>query len=175
MNVTLLGTGSSAGVPEIGCHCAVCCSKNPRNRRTRVSILVETGSANILIDTSPDLYQQALREGISRVDAVLYTHFHADHTAGIDDLRAFCRLNDAPLDVYADAATFKDLTHRFSYVFSDKPAHAWYRPALTPHVITEDMQAFTAGGGQNSAVYSTAWQLPLPWASVSVILPIPRM
>ncbi len=94
MQLTILGAGSSAGTPAIGCQCDTCTSDNPRNKRTRCSSIITLDSGeNILIDTGPDLRLQALREGITHVDAVLYTHTHADHIHGIDDLRAFCQIN----------------------------------------------------------------------------------
>jgi phosphoribosyl 1,2-cyclic phosphate phosphodiesterase len=94
MQLTILGAGSSAGTPALGCTCATCVSTDPRNKRTRCSSVVTLDDGRvILIDTSPDLRQQALREKLLRVDAVLYTHTHADHLHGIDDLRAFCQIN----------------------------------------------------------------------------------
>ncbi|ABE49764.1 putative hydrolase protein [Methylobacillus flagellatus KT] len=92
MRLTMLGVGSSAGTPVIGCQCATCVSDNPKNKRSRCSSLITLSNGkNILIDTGPDIRLQALREGISHIDAVLYTHTHADHLHGIDDLRAFCQ------------------------------------------------------------------------------------
>lgn len=89
MNILFLGTGTSTGVPQIGCSCAVCTSPDPRNKRLRSSVYVEAAGTRILLDSSPDLRQQALRENITDVDAVLYTHAHVDHVGGFDDLRAF--------------------------------------------------------------------------------------
>ncbi len=137
MKVTMLGCGSSAGVPFIACNCPVCTSKNPKNTRTRVSILIESEGKNILIDTSPDLRQQALREGIARIDAVLYTHEHADHVMGIDELRSFNHLSGGAIPVYADETTLKSLQTRFAYAFMEKPENLWYRPCLTPHPFVE--------------------------------------
>src|SRR4051812_24921880 len=106
MRVTVLGCGSSAGVPFIGCDCPVCTSTEPKNKRTRVSVFVETDEGvNLLIDSSPDLRQQALQNNIRRVDAVLYTHDHADHAHGIDDLRAFNVLANKSLPIYGNAKT----------------------------------------------------------------------
>jgi len=138
MKVTLLGCGSSTGVPVIGCDCKVCTSDNPRNKRTRVSVLVETGGMNLLIDSSPDLRQQALRHAIRRVDAVLYTHEHADHAHGIDELRSFNYLSDSALPVYGSAESLGLLQKRFAYAFlSDKP-EIWYRPWLIPHTLPDE-------------------------------------
>jgi len=99
--LTILGVGSSAGTPVVGCNCETCLSINPKNKRTRCSSLIKLNSGeHILIDTSPDLRFQSLRESISRVDAVLYTHTHADHLHGIDDLRAFCHLHKMQIPIY---------------------------------------------------------------------------
>jgi phosphoribosyl 1,2-cyclic phosphate phosphodiesterase len=136
MKVTVLGCGNSAGVPMIGCTCKVCTSDNPKNNRTRVSVFVEVGGLRLLIDSSPDLRQQALRNGISRVDAVLYTHEHADHAHGIDDLRSFNYMSDEPLPVYSNAETIKALQQRFNYAFLPKDA-IWFRPSLIPHVLPD--------------------------------------
>lgn len=137
MRVTMLGCGSSGGVPLIGCDCAVCTSKNPKNKRLRVSVLVETGAKNILIDTSPDLRQQALRHNIRRIDAVLYTHDHADHTHGLDDLRSFNYLSGDSLPLYGDAHTMEGVKRRFPYAFLPKPENVWYRPSLTTNILPD--------------------------------------
>ena len=116
--LTVLGSGTSMGVPTLGCDCAVCRSGDPRDRRTRPSVVIEFAGKAVLIDTSPDFYAQALRERISRVDAVFYTHTHADHILGIDDLRPFSYFHKpAKLPLYArpDAAAF--LRKMFSYIF----------------------------------------------------------
>ena len=101
MNILFLGTGTSTGVPQIGCSCAVCTSPDPRNKRLRSSIYVEASGTRILLDSSPDLRQQALRENITDLDAVLYTHAHVDHIGGFDDLRAFCWRRAGGLPMYA--------------------------------------------------------------------------
>src|ERR687885_994070 len=104
MRVVFLGTATSYGVPQVGCRCPTCTSPDPKNKRTRSSVLVETGvGARLLLDSGPDLRTQALREGVTRVDAVLYTHFHADHTAGIDDLKAFNAALGTVLPCFGDA------------------------------------------------------------------------
>jgi len=120
----------------IGCQCPVCTSKNPKNKRSRVSVLIEIKGKNLLIDTSPDLRDQMLREGVSRVDAVLYTHDHADHTHGIDDLRSFNYLSNASIPIYADQATYDSLCMRFGYAFASVP-EIWYRPSLTAHILPD--------------------------------------
>ena len=136
MRVTMLGCGHSGGVPLIGCDCAICTSKNPKNTRKRVSILIEVNNINILVDTSPDLHQQALDNNIRRIDAVLYTHDHADHTHGIDELRSFNYLSGKEIPVFSNESTLNLLKQRFSYVFKEKPENLWFRPCLMPHVIS---------------------------------------
>jgi hypothetical protein len=116
--LTVLGSGTSMGVPTLGCDCAVCRSTDPHDKRTRPSVMIEYGGKVVLIDTTPDFYAQAVRERITRVDAVLYTHAHADHILGIDDLRPLSyRHKPAKLPLYArpDAAAF--LRRMFSYIF----------------------------------------------------------
>jgi phosphoribosyl 1,2-cyclic phosphate phosphodiesterase len=117
MKVTFLGTGTSHGVPMIGCECATCRSSDPRDRRLRPSIFIETGGARLLVDAGPDLRAQALRHGISRVDAILFTHGHADHILGIDDVRAFNAAERGAMPCYGDAATLADIRQTFWYVF----------------------------------------------------------
>jgi phosphoribosyl 1,2-cyclic phosphate phosphodiesterase len=121
VKLTFLGTGTSFGVPQIGCGCAVCHSHDPRDQRTRVGAAIETdGGAVILIDTPPELRLQLIRADIGRVDAVLYTHGHADHTHGIDDLRAITARRDVHLPMYGSAETLEDLATKFLYIFDDR-------------------------------------------------------
>jgi phosphoribosyl 1,2-cyclic phosphate phosphodiesterase len=117
LKVTILGCGTSTGVPIVQCKCAVCLSKDPKNRRLRASAWIQVQGKNILIDTSTDLREQALRAKIPRVDAVLYTHPHADHIHGIDELRSFNFFQKEAIPIYGNAWTCEDLTHRFSYIF----------------------------------------------------------
>ncbi len=120
MKLTFLGTGTSFGVPQVGCGCAVCRSSDPRDKRTRVGALVETDEgARLLIDTPPELRLQLIAAGVDRVDAVLLTHDHADHTHGIDDTRALSQRRDAPLEFYGPADTLDRLSKRFQYIFDD--------------------------------------------------------
>jgi phosphoribosyl 1,2-cyclic phosphate phosphodiesterase len=117
VRITFLGTGTSHGVPMIGCECATCLSTDPRDTRLRPSIYVETPGARLLVDAGPDLRAQALRHRISRVDAILFTHGHADHILGMDDVRRFNALMKGPMPCYGDDATRDDIRRMFSYVF----------------------------------------------------------
>jgi phosphoribosyl 1,2-cyclic phosphate phosphodiesterase len=141
MKVTILGCGGSGGVPLIGCRCAVCTSPDPRNKRTRVSIVLESETGTrVLVDASPDLRQQFLANGVVQVDAVLLTHAHADHLHGIDDLRAVNFHRGEPLDIWGDATTIRDATTRFGYAFNPPRTNngSWYAPSLRAREITGD-------------------------------------
>lgn len=120
MKLTFLGTGTSFGVPQIGCGCAVCKSPDPRDKRGRVGALVETsGGTRLLIDTPPELRLQLIANGVDRVDAVLFTHGHADHTHGLDDIRAITNRRAAPLTLYGPAETLDRLRQSFPYIFDE--------------------------------------------------------
>ena len=137
MKVTFLGTGSSTGTPGVGIGWGACDPAEPKNRRLRPSIMVEEGGTRLLVDTAPDLREQLLREGVDRIDAVLYTHAHADHLHGIDDLRALNRIMDARIPAYADAATLKVIADRFGYVLAPlrHGSTNFYKPCVDPHEI----------------------------------------
>lgn len=118
----------------IGCHCKVCTSTDPRNNRTRSSVLISTPEVKLLIDSGPDLREQALREKISEIDAVIYTHSHLDHVAGFDEMRAFCWKRDSPLPLYASASTIDVLKNMFGWAFhQDNTYKGYIKPA--PHII----------------------------------------
>lgn len=119
MRLTFLGTGTSFGVPQIGCACSVCRSTDPRDKRTRVGAVVESNGTTLLIDTPPELRMQLIASGIRSVDAVLFTHDHADHTHGLDDIRAISVLRDSPLPLYGPAETLASIRQKFPYVFDD--------------------------------------------------------
>lgn len=147
MRLTLLGTGTSFGIPQIGCRCAVCRSPDPRDRRGRTSALIESGEARILIDTPPELRLQLVREGVDRVDAVLYTHEHADHVNGIDDLRMFSLRRKAALPVHGPAAALDYTRAAFRYIFDEglEIPVGTSRPRLTLHRLEADQPATVAG------------------------------
>jgi phosphoribosyl 1,2-cyclic phosphate phosphodiesterase len=131
VKVTVLGCGTSSGVPVIGCDCAVCRSDDPRNRRLRCSVLVEAHGQRLLVDTSPDFREQALRAGIRGLDAILYTHAHADHVHGIDDLRALNFLQGRPIEAWGDPEVLAQIQSRFAYAFQPpSEGKGWWRPAL---------------------------------------------
>jgi len=134
LDVTLLGTGTSTGVPVPGCSCEVCRSPLTENRRTRCSLLLRCGGRSVLIDTATDLRQQALREGLERVDAVLYTHTHADHIHGIDDLRPFNKRGEGPIPLFGSAEAVAAMRENFRYIFAPPQEHL-YRPRLTAWTI----------------------------------------
>ncbi len=135
LKLTILGSGTSTGVPVLGCHCAVCSSTDPRNNRTRCSALFEWSGYKVLIDTATDFRQQALREGIEQVDCVLYTHAHADHVHGIDDLRTFTLMTGHAMPVYASRDVLDRIQGLFSYIFSDAEGSG-YRPRLQINEVT---------------------------------------
>jgi phosphoribosyl 1,2-cyclic phosphate phosphodiesterase len=134
MKLTFLGTGTSTGVPTMGCHCRVCTSPDPHDKRTRPSVALEYDGRVVLIDTTPDLRQQALREGLERLDAVVFTHAHADHVLGLDDTRVFYFRQQVPLPVYADPLTMESIRRLFAYVFDGSYKYGNVGK-LDPHVI----------------------------------------
>ncbi|MDX6748418.1 MBL fold metallo-hydrolase [Geminicoccaceae bacterium 1502E] len=136
MRVTVLGCGTSAGVPQIGCGCAVCVSPDPRNKRRRCSILVEAQGRKVLFDTGPDLRQQCLDASIGTIDALIYTHAHADHVHGLDDLRAINNNMMAPIPTYAHGTVLERIRSRFPYAFEGgRSEHGFWRPHLEAHAV----------------------------------------
>ena len=141
MQLTILGAGSSAGTPVIGCSCNTCTSTNLRNKRTRCSSFITLDSGEvILIDTGPDLRTQALREGLVRVDAVLYTHTHADHLHGIDDLRAFCVTQRKQIPLYSYPEAVEHIQSKFGYTLRE-PSDFWEMPVLSVTSVEAPFQA----------------------------------
>jgi phosphoribosyl 1,2-cyclic phosphate phosphodiesterase len=136
MRVTVLGCGGSMGVPMVGGNWGHCDPAEPRNRRRRPSILVEAGETVVLVDTTPDLRSQLLDAGVQRVDAVLYTHDHADHIHGIDDLRPFTYRSGRPIPIHGDPATMASLEQRFSYAIASMNVdRGLYKAIAVPHRI----------------------------------------
>jgi phosphoribosyl 1,2-cyclic phosphate phosphodiesterase len=119
LQATFLGTGTSHGIPVIGCRCSVCTSSDPHNQRTRCSLVVRTSQATVLVDAATELRLQAVREGLDRVDAVLFTHPHADHVGGLDDLRRFNEIQGGALPCYANRFTLDEIRERYGYIFRE--------------------------------------------------------
>ncbi len=136
-----MGTGTSTGIPMIGCSCAVCTSTNVKDKRLRTSILVQSANTTIVVDTTPDFRCQMLRIQNTKLDAVLFTHPHKDHIAGLDDVRAYNFFQQKPMDVYANALTAEALKREFAYVFADKKYPGV--PQINLHMIDET--PFTIG------------------------------
>ena len=132
MRITVLGSGTSSGVPTIGCPCEVCHSTDPRDKRLRPSVLLQFGGKNVLIDTTPDFRAQVLRAGIQRLDAVLYTHAHADHILGLDDVRPFNYFKKSAIPLYATEETFAIIRRVFTYAFEEGESS---RPRLDLNAI----------------------------------------
>jgi phosphoribosyl 1,2-cyclic phosphate phosphodiesterase len=141
--ITVLGTGTSVGVPTIGCHCEVCTSSDPRDQRLRPSILVSYEGRNVLIDTTPDFRTQALRARITHLDAVLFTHSHADHLMGLDDVRPFNFRQKGQIPIYASEETMAAIRRCFQYIFDDSKKESNV-PKLATHII--DAAAFDVFG-----------------------------
>ena len=167
ITVTFLGTGTSTGVPAIACDCAVCRSSDPRDRRTRPSILIDLGARRtepvpsavryVLVDTSTDLRSQALANDVRRVDAILFTHTHADHVFGIDEVRRFNAIQRGPIACFAGPGTLDELKQMFMYIFKPPPAYGGGVPQLTPFAIGGP---FSLGGVEIVPV--PVWHGPAP-------------
>jgi phosphoribosyl 1,2-cyclic phosphate phosphodiesterase len=124
IHITVLGSGTSSGVPAIGCSCEVCRSTDPRDKRLRPSILLRYGGHNVVVDTSPDFREQVLRANLERLDAVLYTHAHADHVLGLDDIRPFNFRQKTPTPIYGSAETLEVIQRIFRYAFDEGPTQS---------------------------------------------------
>ncbi len=157
MEILILGSGTSHGVPMIGCDCAVCRSDNPKNRRFRPSILVSNDSGAILVDTTPELRLQALANDVRRVDAVLFTHTHADHIFGLDDLRRFNDLSGEDIPVYGDEDTLAAIRRIFPYIFTETQEGGG-KPRLALHLVPPD---FTMFGLRIRSFYVLHGKLPV--------------
>lgn len=160
IRLTLLGTGGAGGVPMVSVGWGACDPAEPRNRRLRSSLLIETAGRRVLVDTTPDLRQQLLSAGVNRLDAVLYTHTHADHIHGLDDLREVNRVIRAALPVYADAHTLKNLKERFSYAFDelDLEKEPVWRPWLRPTAIPDPERGPVSFSVADGPTLTALWQ-----------------
>jgi len=141
MRITFLGTGTSVGIPTVGCDCDTCLSTDPRDKRLRASILVQFEGKNVLIDASTDFRQQALAHGIKHIDAILFTHAHADHCFGLDDTRPIMFRN-GPIDCYASEITWEGLRRVYAYAF--EPSQYPGVPRIMPHTIEAEFALFGA-------------------------------
>ncbi len=145
VEILFLGTGTSAGIPMIGCHCPVCSSTDPHDKRTRPSVVLSYGQTRVLVDTTPELRLQCVANCIDMIDAVVFTHAHADHIMGLDDVRRFNALRNGPLDLWADDATHAALTRCFGYAFKEpEPEMKVFRP----HLIRRKIDGPFEIGGQ---------------------------
>ena len=158
MKVTFLGTGTSQGVPVITCDCAVCISADKHDKRLRVSILIEMEGKTIIVDTGPDFRYQMLRSGVKKLDAILYTHEHKDHVAGLDDVRAFNYMQDSAVDIYAHKRVQGALKNEFHYVFSGNNYPGIPRVKLN---TIEDGKPFQAAGIDVIPISVMHFQLPV--------------
>ncbi|MCA9298326.1 MAG: MBL fold metallo-hydrolase [Phycisphaerales bacterium] len=180
MRFTFLGTGTSSGIPVIGCACEVCTSDDARDARLRTSACLEFTDAGgqdrtILIDAGPDLRQQVLRHGMSRLDAILFTHNHVDHTWGLDEVRRFNVVQEAPIDVYGDARTMRDLRRVYAHIFD---RHLNVQKSFVADLIAHeiDLQPFDLYGVRFTPIRLLHGRLPVlgfridadaPWAPLA--------
>jgi phosphoribosyl 1,2-cyclic phosphate phosphodiesterase len=137
ITLTVLGSGTSMGVPTLGCDCAVCSSADPRDTRLRPSVMLQYDGRTVLIDTTPDFRQQALRERISRIDAILFTHSHADHIMGLDDVRPLNVRQRTEIPIYGSEQTLADIQRSFRYIFEQKN-HESTVPKLAAHTLEQE-------------------------------------
>jgi phosphoribosyl 1,2-cyclic phosphate phosphodiesterase len=156
LKITFLGTGTSSGVPMIGCNCEVCTSTNKKDKRLRSSILIESEKTTIVVDTTPDFRYQMLRAGVKKLDAVLFTHPHKDHIAGLDDVRAYNYFQQKPMELYANSLTEEAIKREFAYAFSDKK----YPGLPNLNLNTIDDQPFIIG--DIPVIPILVWHLKMP-------------
>ena len=142
IRLTILGSGTSHGIPMIGCDCSVCTSSDPRDRRTRTGLLISYDNRHVLVDTSPELRLQCLACDVRRVDAILYTHHHADHIVGLDDVRRFNWLQQTVLNVYGAKATLARVQQMFGYAFIEDPEYPSVKPTLKTVEIDGPFELF---------------------------------
>lgn len=156
LTITFLGTGTSSGVPMIACECEVCTSTDKKDNRLRSSILVQSAATTLVVDTTPDFRYQMLREKVKKLDAVLFTHSHKDHIAGLDDIRAFNYFNSAPVNVFADKMTQAALKNEFHYAFAE---HKY--PGI-PEMILNDIDEAPFMVGDIPVIPIKVWHLKMP-------------
>jgi phosphoribosyl 1,2-cyclic phosphate phosphodiesterase len=156
LTITFLGTGTSSGVPMIGCSCPVCTSANKKDNRLRSSIMVESAATTIVVDTTPDFRYQMLRANVKKLDAVLFTHPHKDHVAGLDDIRAFNFIQRQPMEIYANELTQQALLREFPYAFAEKK----YPGVPEINLNTIDIAPFTIG--DIPVIPILVWHLKMP-------------
>lgn len=157
ITVTFLGTGTSQGVPVIGCSCEVCLSENPKDDRLRTSIMVSTLEQNIVFDTGPDFRQQMLREKVQRLDAVVFTHEHKDHVAGLDDIRAFNFKQRKDMEVFATNQVQEALKREYAYIFAEKK----YPGVPQVNLNTIDLTPFEVNGLELIPIQVMHYKLPV--------------
>jgi phosphoribosyl 1,2-cyclic phosphate phosphodiesterase len=157
MKVTFLGTGTSQGVPIIACRCSACVSEDPKDRRLRSSVLLDDEGTVILIDTGPDFREQMLRARTDHLDAILYTHEHRDHIAGLDDVRAFNYIQKKPMELYGEARILRALHHTFPYVFAERKYPGI--PQVNFHTI--DLQPFSINSTEVIPIRALHYRLPV--------------
>jgi phosphoribosyl 1,2-cyclic phosphate phosphodiesterase len=156
LKITFLGTGTSSGVPLIGCDCAVCTSADPKDNRLRSSILVESATTTLVVDTGPDFRYQMLREKVKKLDAVVFTHPHRDHMAGLDDVRAYNFFQKKHIDIYADSLTEEAIRRDFYYAFADTK----YPGIPELNLITISDQPFVVG--DIPVIPIKVWHMKMP-------------
>jgi len=156
LTITFLGTGTSSGVPMVACDCGVCMSNDAKDQRLRSSILVQSPTTSFVVDTTPDFRYQMLREGVKKLDAVLYTHPHKDHIAGLDDVKAFTFLSGNPMEIFANELTQESLKREFYYIFTDKK----YPGIPQVNINTIDLIPFSIG--DIPVIPILVWHLHMP-------------
>ena len=156
LRITFLGTGTSGGVPMIACECEICTSTDQKDKRLRSSILVQSENTTLLVDTTPDFRTQMLRENVKKLDAILFTHPHKDHIAGLDDIKAYNYFQQKPMDVYANTLTQEALRREFGYIFAENKYPGV--PSLNLHTITG--QPFVIG--DITVIPIQVWHLKMP-------------